>query len=251
MPALPKWAQFGGFIVWAPEVMKIGDKYVMYYTAARQDLQPAVRRAWPTYDKPDGNSWIPTHSPSYARQTWAAAIDASAFRDGDKLYLYFKNDGNCCNNHYLYAQELAPDGLSLVGEPTQLIKNEHSWEGAVVEAPTMWKHDGKYYLFFSANNYAGFDYAVGYATCNSPTGPCEQAAENPILQSHRTLPLVIGPGHQSIIEVNGKDRLIYYAWEVTSAGTRGNRRFMSMNQLEWKDGKPTVNGPTIGPQAIP
>ena len=36
-------------------------------------------------------------------------IDASPFRDGDKLYLYFKNDGNCCNKTtYLYGQELAP-----------------------------------------------------------------------------------------------------------------------------------------------
>ena len=33
MPSLAKWAQLGGSYVWAPEVMKIGSKYVMYYTA--------------------------------------------------------------------------------------------------------------------------------------------------------------------------------------------------------------------------
>lgn len=251
MPALPKWAKLGGSYVWAPEVMKIGSKYVMYYTA-RDKTSDRQCVGVATSDKPDGKFMDTNAQPFVCQSAEGGTIDPSPFRDGDKLYLYFKNDGNCCNKPtYLYVQELAPDGLSLVGEPTRLIKNDHAWEGGVVEAPTMWKHDGKYYLFFSANNYSGFDYAVGYATCDSPTGPCEQATENPILQSHRTLPLVIGPGHQAIIEVNGKDWLVYHAWEVTSAGTRGNRRFMWLDQLQWKDGKPVVDGPTIGPQPLP
>jgi len=251
MPALPKWAKLGGSYVWAPEVMKIGSKYVMYYTA-RDKTSDRQCVGVATSDKPDGKFMDTNAQPFVCQSDEGGTIDPSPFRDGDKLYLYFKNDGNCCNKPtYLYVQELTPDGLSLVGEPARLIRNDHAWEGGVVEAPTMWKHDGKYYLFFSANNYSGFDYAVGYATCDSPTGPCEQAAENPILQSHRTLPLVIGPGHQTIVEVNGKDWLVYHAWEVTSAGTRGNRRFMWLDPIEWKDGKPVVNGPTIGPQPLP
>jgi beta-xylosidase len=251
MPALPKWAKLGGSYVWAPEVMKIGSKYVMYYTA-RDKTSDRQCVGVATSDKPDGKFMDTNAQPFVCQSAEGGTIDPSPFRDGDKLYLYFKNDGNCCNKPtYLYVQELAPDGLSLVGEPARLIRNDHAWEGGVVEAPTMWKHEGKYYLFFSANNYSGFDYAVGYATCDSPTGPCEQAAENPILQSHRTLPLVIGPGHQTIVEVNGKDWLVYHAWEVTSAGTRGNRRFMWLDPIEWKDGKPVVNGPTIGPQPLP
>lgn len=29
-----------------------------------------------------------------------------------------------------------------------------------------------YYLFYSANWYASYQYAVGYATCTTPVGPC-------------------------------------------------------------------------------
>jgi beta-xylosidase len=251
MPSLAKWAQLGGSYVWAPEVMKIGSKYVMYYTARdKASNKQCVGVA--TADKPDGK-FIDTNDKAFVCQSEeGGTIDSSPFRDGDKLYLYFKNDGNCCNKAtYLYGQELAPDGLSLVGEPKQLSKNDHAWEGQVVEAPLMWKHDGKYYLFFSANSYSGFEYAVGYDTCDSPVGPCEDAPENPILQSHRTLPLVIGPGGEAIVQYDGKDWILYHAWEVTSAGTRGSRRFMWLDQLEWKDGKPVVDGPTVGPQPLP
>jgi beta-xylosidase len=139
-----------------------------------------------------------------------------------------------------------------VGAPTQLVSNDKLWEGRVVEAPTMWKHEGKYYLFFSGNDYAGPPYAVGYANCQSPTGPCEDAPENPILASKMDQPpLVIGPGHQAIVQVDGQTWIVYHAWEVTSAGLRGSRRFMWMDRLDWKDGKPHVLGPTTAPQPEP
>ena len=33
LPALPGWAQLGGSFVWAPEVMQVGEQFIMYYTA--------------------------------------------------------------------------------------------------------------------------------------------------------------------------------------------------------------------------
>ena len=32
--------------------------------------------------------------------------------------------------------------------------------------------DGQIILFYSANAWATADYAIGYATCEAPTGPC-------------------------------------------------------------------------------
>ena len=177
MPALPTWAKLGGSFVWAPEVMKIGQQYVLYYTARdkksdKQCVGVAVA------DKPEGKFRDTRDAPLVCQAEEGGTIDAHPFKDGDKLYLYYKNDGNCCSMPtYLYVQEMAPDGLSLVGEPTRLVNNDKLWEGRVVEAPTMWKHEDKYYLFYSANNYAGIEYAVGYATCQSAMGPCEDAPE--------------------------------------------------------------------------
>lgn len=252
MPALPTWAQLGGSYVWAPEVIKIGDKYVMYYTARdKTSNKQCVGVA--TSDKADGKFRDANTAPFVCQASEGGTIDPSPYRDGEKLYLYFKNDGNCCNKTtFLYAQELAPDGLSLLGEPVQLAKNDHAWEGGVVEAPTMWKHDGKYFLFYSANGYAGFDYAVGYANCTAPLGPCEDAPENPILASRRQVPLVIGPGHQAIITTaDGQDWILYHVWEVTSAGMRGSRRFLWVDRLDWQNDKPIVEGPTLDPQPLP
>jgi beta-xylosidase len=252
LPAPGPWAKLGGGYVWAPEVIKIAERYVMYYTARdKASNKQCVGVA--TSNKPDSQFKDPNDHPLVCHPDEGGDIDPDPFRDGDKLYLYFKNDGNCCGRTtYLYVQELAPDGLSLVGAPTQLVSNDKLWEGRVVEAPTMWKHEGKYYLFFSGNDYAGPPYAVGYANCQSPTGPCEDAPENPILASKMDQPpLVIGPGHQAIVQVDGQTWIVYHAWEVTSAGLRGSRRFMWIDRLDWKDGKPDVLGPTTAPQPEP
>ncbi len=252
LPALPGWAKLGGSLVWAPEVAKIGDTYLMYYTARdKESDRQCVGVA--TSDKPEGRFRDTNDKPFVCQAQEGGTIDASPFFDEGKWYLLFKNDGNCCSiPTHLYVQEMAPDGLSLLGEPTRLVRNDKAWEGRVVEAPTMWKHEGKYYLFFSANDYAGPPYAVGYATCETAMGPCQDAPENPILKSTRTKPPVIGPGHQTIIlDDDGDTWLVYHAWEVLSSGTRGGRRFMWIDQLVWEDGKPVLKGPTTDPQPMP
>ncbi|MBI4928884.1 MAG: family 43 glycosylhydrolase [Anaerolineae bacterium] len=254
MPALPKWANLTGGYVWAPEVIQIGEKFVLYYTARdktsdKQCVGVAVS------DSPEGKFKDSNLAPLVCQADLGGTIDASPFRDKDgRLYLYFKNDGNCCNlTTFLYVQELTSDGLGLLGEPIELVRNDALWEGRVVEAPTMFWHDGRYTLFFSANNYAGHEYAVGYADCDSAQGPCQDAPENPILKSDLTRKeaLVIGPGHQALLQIGDQTWIIYHAWEVVSGSRRGDRRLMWLDRLDWVDGKPVVRGPTTGEQPVP
>ncbi len=254
MPSLPSWAQLGGSYVWAPEVMQIGDSYVLYYTARdkaadRQCIGVAIAAS------PEGKFKDPNDAPLICQVAEGGSIDANPFRDDDgTLYLYWKNDGNCCSiATYLYVQELTPDGLSLVGEPTRLVRNDAAWEGNLVEAPTMWKQDDGYFLFFSANNYGGPDYAIGYATCDTPTGPCQDAPDNPFVASVMTQnPPVVGPGHQTIVlDDDGETWLVYHAWEVSSAGLKTTRRFMWIDPLVWEDGRPQTAAPSTAPQLRP
>lgn len=252
MPALASWAQLGGSYVWAPEVIQIGEQFALYYTARdKESDKQCIGVA--LSDKPQGRFKDTSAGPIVCQPDQGGSIDASPFRDGETLYLYWKNDGNCCSKPtYLYVQQLAPDGLSLLGEPTQLVRNDNAWEATLIEAPTMVKREDSYYLFFSANDYASPKYAVGYATCESATGPCQDAPENPILKSRMDQkPLIIGPGHQTVLQIGDQTWMVYHAWEVTSAGLRGNRRFMYLDQLEWQDGKPVVDGPTTDPQPEP
>lgn len=254
MPALATWVTLGNSRVWAPEVLQIGEQFVLYYTARdKQSDRQCIGVA--TSTKPEGKFRDTRDSALVCQLSEGGSIDASPFRDSDgRLYLYWKSDGNCCNlPTYLYVQELAADGLSLLGEPVQVARNDQPWEGNVIEAPTMWQHQGNYYLFFSANSYAGPSYAVGYATCTSALGPCTDAAENPILASQMERPpLVVGPGHQAIVQdTDGETWMIYHVWEVTSAGLRGTRRFIWIDQLIWNEGKPDLLGPTTQLQPFP
>lgn len=254
LPALPRWVNLSRPDVWAPEVLRIGDEYLMYYTArdrasGRQCIGLAVS------DSPAGPFRDRSEAPFICQVDEGGSIDASPFRDEDgTLYLYWKNDGNCCMMPtYLYGQQLSEDGRTLIGERARLIRNEKRWHGPVVEAPTMWRHDGRYYLFYSANVFSGEAYAVGYAVCETPLGPCQDAPENPILASDMTSqPLVVGPGHQTLIQDEAGDTwIVYHAWQLTPNGGLTANRQMWMDRLVWEDGRPVVQGPTREPQPAP
>lgn len=254
MPALARWVNLSGPDVWAPEVAQVGETFVLYYTArdkssGRQCLGVAVA------DAPQGPFRDPREEPFICQVSDGGSIDASPFYDADgTLYLLWKNDGNCCSRAtWIYAQALSEDGTGLVGEPVQLFRNDSPWEGGVVEAPQFWLHDDVYYLFYSGNGYAGERYAVGYAACETPLGPCEKAEENPILISDLTeRPLVLGPGHQTVIaDADGQTWMFYHVWQVTSGGQRTDTRQVWLDRLDWVDGRPVVNGPTRETQPVP
>jgi beta-xylosidase len=109
MPALASWVNLSPSHVWAPEVLKVDEEYLLYYTARdktsdRQCIGLAVSAA------PDGPFRDTTDSPFICQSAEGGSIDASPFRDDDgRLYLYWKNDGNCCMlPTYIYVQELRP-----------------------------------------------------------------------------------------------------------------------------------------------
>lgn len=254
LPALPRWVDISNANVWAPEVIRVDDQYLLFYTARdkasnRQCIGLAIS------DAPQGPFRDLNDAPFICQADEGGSIDASPFRDADgTLYLYWKNDGNCCMQAtYLYGQQLNPDGRTLLGEPVRLVRNDQPWKGPVVEAPTMWLQDGQYYLFYSGNVYAGEAYAVGYAICESPLGPCADAEENPILASDMSrTPFVMGPGHQTVFtDDDGQTWLVYHVWQVTSGGSRTDNRLIWIDRLDWQDGSPVVIGPTRESQPVP
>lgn len=254
LPALPSWVDLSNANVWAPEVIRIDDQYLLYYTARdkktnRQCIGLAIS------DAPQGPFRDRSDAPFICQAKEGGSIDASPFRDEDgKLYLYWKNDGNCCQlATYIYVQELSADGTELVGEPVRLIRNDQPWHGPVVEAPTMWRRGDRYYLFYSGNVFAGEKYAVGYAVCETPLGPCVDAEENPILVSDMTTqPLVVGPGHQTVImDEAGETWLVYHAWQVTRGGSLTSNRQVWLDRITWEEDRPVIQGPTRELQIAP
>lgn len=249
MPALGPWAMAGR--TWAPEVLRLKrGTFVLYYTArsgalATQCIGRAISRS------PAGPFVDRSQRPLVCQRAEGGSIDASPFRDGDgTLYLLWKNDGNCCGfATFIYAQRLSRDGLRLVGKRARLVTEDAGWEGRLVEAPTLWKRNGRYYLFFSANAYDSANYAVGYATCRKPLGPCKDAPGNPILRSACR---ASGPGHQTIVrDDDGETWLVYHAWPLGAVGSVSPGRTLWIDRLTWKKGEPYVQGPTCGAQPVP
>ncbi len=256
LPRLGSWAKEG--FTWAPEVLQLGDKYLLYYTASdtRKNAQciGVAIASDPLGPFVDSNA-----EPIVCQTDLGGSIDADAFRDSDgKLYLYFKNDGNRVHARTsLWGQPLAPDGLSVTGQPAELVKDDQGWEARVVEAPTMVRSPAGYELFFSGG-FFGWNveegglspYAMGYASCSGPLGPCQAAAENPILHSFydRHAGCLSGPGHQSIFEAGSHAFMSFHAWEASSGCRKvDDRRYLYIAPIFWKDGKPQI-APSLRPQ---
>jgi beta-xylosidase len=245
---LPPWVKPG--FDWAPDVSQAADgkTFVMYFTArdAASDRQ-CIGVA--TSDTPEGQFKYVGDKPLICQVELGGSIDPSSFVDEDGTrYMLWKNDGNCCGlDTYIYIQKVSGDGLTLEGEPTKLIKNDRVWEGAVVEAPTLWKHGGKYYLFYSANNYAGVDYATGYAVADTITGPYTKPSKEPLLASDLQHGAALGPGGQDVVlDKKGQTWLVFHSWDPTAT----YRRLM-LEHLVWEGDTPVVKGPHRGPQPKP
>ena len=242
LPTLPAWASANGAWVWAPDVIAAGGRFVMYYTArdagsGRQCVGVATSAA-PAGPFRDANA-----HPLVCQLELGGTIDPSALRDGNALYLYFKSDGNCCHMPtQLWGQRLAADGLTLLGKPVALLTNDQPWEGAVVEAPSMLQHAGGYDLFYSGNDFASARYAVGYARCQSPLGPCTKTTESPILASgpHAAGTPLAGPGGASFFQAHGSTWIAYHAWHVTPAGGLSQSRYLLISRLVWRGAEPVV-----------
>lgn len=250
MPVLGAWAQRGH--TWAPEVLKANGRFILYYTARHKATdQQCVGTA--IASKPIGPFVDDGKRPLVCQHDLGGTIDASPFRDGDgSLYLYYKNDGNHPSANkpsQLWGQRLSPDGLRVIGNPVPLLRNDRPWEGRVVEAPTMARHSDGYTMLFSANDYGWQDhqrlslYAMGYARCQGPLGPCTDAPENPILYSYRDriAGCLSGPGHQTLLEASGRAFLVFHAWSSTAGCRPANKgRYMYIAPLRWKGGKPLI-----------
>lgn len=248
MPVLPAWAEKGW--TWAPEVLKLGEHYLLFFTARERASQRQCTGVAESRD-PLGPFVSSAPEPLVCQRELGGTIDASPFRDADgQLYLYYKADANAVRKPTeIFVQRMTADGLALTGAPVALLRNDQPWEAHVIESPTMVRHGGDYRLFYSANHF-GWEpnqrlspYAMGYARCAGPMGPCTDAADNPILHSYtdRTAGCLSGPGHQAVFEADGRSFIVFHAHAATRAcGNAGKGRYMYIAPLFWEDGEPRI-----------
>lgn len=142
---------------------------------------------------------------------------------------------------WIYAQHLSPDGRSLRGEPVRLITRDQVWEEPLIENPSMVHHDGKYYLIYSANWWESEHYAVGYAVCDTPLGPCRKPLDQPILQANTR---EAGPGGAAFFQDHaGALWLAYHAWTAPDVGYARGQRSLHLARVNFENGRPVIYRP--------
>ncbi|MCX4334816.1 MAG: glycoside hydrolase family 43 protein [Bacteroidales bacterium] len=260
---------------WAPEVYEKDGRFYMFFSADWKENPNNERENFhigvAVSDSPAGPfkeiSDRPLFSPGYP------AIDGNVLFDKDgRCYLYFSR---CCYKHpvesevaewarekgmfdeieesWIYGVEIKPDFSGIIGEPVLLLcppskmsDKQAEWESRSVtsgEVNRRWtegsfiiERDGTYYMMYSANFFGGENYAVGYATSDSPLGPFVKSADNPVLEKDTERGgVVTGVGHNSITwSRDGKQ--LYCVYHGRTAAT-GNERVVFIEKMEIKDGK--------------
>ena len=186
---------------WAPEVYAVNGKFYMYYSA---DEHICVAIA----DSPAGPFVQEKKEPMITDEK---CIDNSLFIDDDGTpYLTFVrfNDGN-----NIWIAELEKDLVTIKKETMRpCLHVSQKWEEVwprVNEGSFIIKHNGLYYMSYSANSYESPFYGVGCATDTNPMGTWTKYDENPLLQKPGEL---VGVGHSAMFtDKAGKLRIVYHA----------------------------------------
>jgi beta-xylosidase len=226
---------------WAPELHRVNGRYIAYYTSSdhRRDAlrndSLAVGAAWADDILGPYNHLEEPLVPAGPY----GVIDATYFREGERQWLYWKTDGNCCGQATdILAQELAPDGLSFMeGSAPQLILSaDLEWELNLIEGPEVIRRGEWIYLFYSAGSYVT-NYRNGVARARSPLGPFEKLAEPWLMGSEE----VRAPGHGTILDVEGQTIYIHHG---RSPGVR-NARYLFLTPIAWREDWPWVEGTVV------
>ena len=207
---------FGDKGFWAPQIYKENGIYHFFYTANEQVVAAKADSLTGPY-----------------RQNIIRPIDGSEknidpflFKDEDgKYYLYHVRFDN---GNYLWSAEYDFDNDSIYKNTlTKCFEMTDAWEKTdnniwppIMEGPTVIKLDSIYYLFYSANHYQNPDYAVGYATATSPSGPWTKHPNNPII--HRDIVGENGSGHGDLFM--GLDNTPYYVYHIHNNDSTANPR---------------------------
>ncbi len=177
---------------------------------------------------------------------WRGPFDMDIYIDDDnRPYLCFPGRGI----DGIFVVPLDPNDLTkFAGLPRHLFAfdSNHVWERygemneytdvAWIEGPWMQKHNGTYYLQYSASGTQWKTYASGYYTAKSPLGPFTYAPNNPLLR--RTDGLVTGAAHGSIVE--GPDGNLWQFYTIVLSNPPGGRR-VGMDRITFdKDGNMAV-----------
>ena len=132
----------------------------------------------------------------------------------------------------IFAQELARDGSSLLGERTQVLENDLPWEGHLIEGPWVTRQAGRYWMFYAGNDFTNPAYGIGVAVADDLLGPYLKQSE-PLLRSTVEW---LAPGHASVAPgLDGRPQLFFHAFHPGTGGYNAFRALLTAGLEFTKD----------------
>ena len=231
----PDFEPNGG--IWAPDINKIGDKYVLYYSMSVWGGEWTCGIGCAVSDRPEGpfkDCGMMFRSNGIKVQN---SIDPFYIEDNGHKYLFWGSFRG------IYAIELSEDGLSLKSgsSPVQIA-------GTAYEGTYIHKRGGYYYMFASIGSCCDglkstYTTVVGRST--SLFGPYLDKKGQSMMDNHHEILIhkndsFVGTGHNSeIVSDNaGTDWLFYHAVSVANP----DGRVLMLDKIDWIDGWPSVEG---------
>ncbi len=197
---------------WAPSVVekKIGNyyKYFFYFSGNsgfKKEIGVAVADD-PSGPFIDSGSSLISQLPNGINS--GQIIDGDVFIDpvSGKNYLYW-------GNGFLAVTELNEDMVSVKPNTTLVITPSGGSLStyAYREGTNVFYRDGLYYFLWSVDDTGSANYHVAYGTSTSPIGPIT-VANQPIVIEQNPTNKIYGTGHNSIIQIPGKDEwyIVYH-----------------------------------------
>jgi arabinan endo-1,5-alpha-L-arabinosidase len=249
--AMPQWwtvtvAGHGGREVWAPEVSWFGGQWHLYYSISLFGQQTAAI----------GHATNPTLDPTSARFGWVDHGPVVVSGDGDEWtaidpHVALDADGEpwlAWGSGFggIWIQRLDPvSGELASGSEAHRIAK--LGDRRMIEAPFLVHRSGWWYLFTSRGRCcAGIEstYQINVGRSRALTGPYHDADGRPLIGEGGTLVLrgegdTVGPGHNSVLEVDGDWWLVHHFYDGASDGAPT----LGIQPLGWDDeGWPMVPG---------
>ncbi|KAF7548908.1 hypothetical protein G7046_g8507 [Stylonectria norvegica] len=235
--------------LWAPDVQKIGDNYVIYYTVSQSGIQNSAI-GYATSTTMEYGSWTDHGATGIKSDSSKAynAIDANVIKD--TAGNYFMNFGSFW--HDIYQAPLNAAATKAAGSAYNLAFNATGAQA--LEGSYMYYRSNYYYLFFSSGWCCGYDtsypapgeeYKIYVCRSSSVSGPfvdkngvsCTAGGGTKVLASHGK---VYGPGGQGIFNDPTHGTVLYYHYADTSIGISDADYQFGWNTVSWSGGWPSV-----------
>ncbi|MCI1647519.1 MAG: family 43 glycosylhydrolase [Bacteroides sp.] len=243
----PSFVTESGAAVWAPDIEKIGDKYVLYYAMSAMG-KPATAGIGIAYaDTPegpfkldrsvDGKGKLFTSSEIDVRNS----IDPCFFEENGQKWLFWGSFNG------LYAVKLSNDGMRAFPDLATARTEKVQVAGNAFEAAYIHKRGDYYYLFASVGACCSamlstYTTVVGRST--SLLGPYVDKKGKKMLDNNYEVLIkandrFVGPGHNSEIiqDSEGTEWILYHSYD---RHTPDKGRYLMIDKIIWEDGWPKI-----------